>query len=79
MLDKAAGRAALHSFFTSDPSSPKLTEVFLFLAGSSCLSLEYAQRALRFFNKLFTMADKHKEETGTLAVCQQLAGLVEVP
>ena len=79
MLDKAVGRAALHSFFTSDPSGPKLTEVLLSLAGSSCLSPEYAQRVLRFFNKLFTMADRHKEEAGTLALCKQLAGLVEVP
>ena len=79
MLDKAVGRSALRSFFTSDPSGPKLTEVLLSLAGSTCLSPEYAQRVLRFFNKLFTMAERHKEEVGTIALCKQLAGLVEVP
>ena len=31
------------------------------------------------FNKLFTMADRHKEELGTLSLCRQLASLVEIP
>ena len=42
------------------------------------MSPEYAQRVIRFFIKLFTMVDGHKEEAATLALSKQLAGLVEV-
>ena len=78
ILDKAVGRAALSNFFTEE-GGPKLTEVLLSIAGSSTVTPEYAQKVLRFFNKLFTMADRHKEELGTLSLCRQLASLVEVP
>ena len=78
ILDKAVGRAALSNFFTEE-GGPKLTEVLLSIAGSSTVTPEYAQKVLRFFNKLFTMADRHKEELGTLSLCWQLASLVEIP
>ena len=82
ILDKQVGRAALSKYFTSDPTStgPRLTEILLSIAGtSSSLTPEYAGKVLRFFNKLFTLAEKHKEEAGTLALCKQLSSLTEVP
>ena len=79
ILDKAVGRAALCNFFTAEEGGPKLTEILLSIANNNCVTPDYAQKVLRFFNKLFTMADRHKEEVGTLTLCRQLADLVEVP
>ena len=60
ILDKPVGRTALSNFFTAEEGGPRLTEILLSIAGSNSVTPEYAQKVLRFFNKLFTMADRHK-------------------
>ena len=77
VLDKPVGRAALGKFFSADPSGPKLTEVLLSITSS--LSPEYAQRVLRLFNKLFSLAEKHSEEMAVVSLCSQVSRLLEVP
>ena len=76
MLDKSVGRAALAQF-CSQSAGPGLTEVLLSITSSQCP--EYAQRVLMFFNKLFSLAEKHSDEAAVVALCGQLSGLVEVP
>ena len=76
MLDKAVGRAALAQC-CAQPAGPGLTEILLSITSSQ--SPEYAQRVLMFFNKLFSLAEKHSEEEAVMSLCAQLSGLVEVP
>ena len=76
MLDKSVGRAALAQC-CSQSAGPGLTEVLLSITSSQCP--EYAQRVLMFFNKLFSLAEKHSDEEAVVALCGQLSGLVEVP
>ena len=82
MLDKPVGRAALHAFFSGGAGEPRLTEVLLSLAGPAPCP-DYAQRVLRFFTKLFSLAERggagEALGSGPGALCRQLADLADTP
>ena len=54
--------------------------------GAEILWLHYADLVVtlntlfdRLFNKLFSLADRHKDEAGLRWVCEQVAGILHFP
>ncbi|XP_063242107.1 E3 ubiquitin-protein ligase UBR4 isoform X2 [Bacillus rossius redtenbacheri] len=78
LLDKPAGRLALDQFFNEE-TNRDLVEVLLSVSSpQGSLSTQYSTRVLRFFNKLFSTAEKTAGDASLTRLCGSLSRLATV-
>ncbi|XP_077863519.1 E3 ubiquitin-protein ligase UBR4-like, partial [Saccoglossus kowalevskii] len=73
-LDKSAAKKALEKFYTEDSDLVDL----LLSSSNENLSAEYGTRLLKFFNKLFQLAEKNSNDKSYETLCSSLGKLTTV-
>ncbi|XP_071948294.1 E3 ubiquitin-protein ligase UBR4-like isoform X1 [Antedon mediterranea] len=71
LLENTKGKKALEEFYSRDPD---LIDVLLSVRHEN-LSFEFGTKVLKFFNKLFELAEKHPSDTSLDKLCSYLSSL----